>query len=465
MKKHFQTLSILFITGILLSSMIIAKPNGGISPDLIRKFELQLKSNTNDGAIMNAVSGTDLKKLTLNRELVNRHNDIFSMKIKTEGITDQKSTGRCWMYAGFNIMRPSVIKKYNLVSFEFSQNYLFFYDKLEKANLFLENMIATAGQDLSDRMLQKYLEAPVADGGWWNYFTALINKYGAVPKEAMTETENSEKSRNMNYIVDNLLRTDAIILRKMVNEKAKTKDIQAKKEAMLADVYRLLVYHLGQPPQEFVWKYCDKDEKITEKTYTPQQFFSEVVGTDLSNYVVIFDHAMHPYNKYYQMEYCRNVFEMPDMDFINLDIGTIKKITLAAVLDSIPVWFAADVGHYMERDHGIMAVDIFDYETLFNIDLTLSKKDRLLTRTVTPTHGMVFTGVDIVDKKPVKWLVENSWGTDIGKGGRWSMYDNWFNDYLLTIVVSKDRLPKDIQDLLKTKPTMLPPWDPMSELY
>ena len=463
MKKSSRILIILLTFGVLLCSTSIAKPAGNISPELVRKFDRQLTLDGNSRAIMNAVTGTDLKRLTLNRELVNRHNDIFSMKIKTEGITDQKSTGRCWMFAGFNIMRPVVIKKYNLKSFEFSQNYLFFYDKLEKANLFLENMIATADKDLTDRLLQKYLESPVADGGWWNYFTALIDKYGAVPKEAMTETVNSEKSRNMNYIIDNMLRTDAVTLRKMVNDKRKSKDIQAKKEEMLADVYRLLVYNLGRPPREFTWKYCDKDENIVRKQYTPRQFFDEVVDVNLDDYVMIFDHAMHPYNKYYKMEYCRNIFESPDMDFINLDIDKIKELTLAAVLDSVPVWFAADVGHYMEREHGIMAVDIFDYETLLNIDLTLSKKDRLLTRTVSPTHGMVFTGVDIVDEKPVKWLVENSWGTDYGKEGRWSMYDNWFDDYVLTIVLPKERLPKDILKLLQTKPTLLPPWDPMSD--
>jgi len=175
MKKCLYTLFALFIIGFLFSSLVFAKPGGNISPELIKTFDQQLKLDGNDGAIINAVSGTDLKRLTLNRELVNRHNDIFSMKMKTEGITDQKSTGRCWMFAGFNIIRPSVLKKYNLASFEFSQNYLFFYDKLEKANLFLENMIATADQDLSDRMLQKYLESPVSDGGWWNYFTALID--------------------------------------------------------------------------------------------------------------------------------------------------------------------------------------------------------------------------------------------------------------------------------------------------
>ncbi|MGC9365323.1 MAG: C1 family peptidase [Fidelibacterota bacterium] len=462
MSKRFQICVILVSISCLTAVSAIAKPAGSIDPQLLQEFNKKLNLTEKDRAILNATTATDLKQLTLNRELLNRHNDIFSMKINTEGITDQKSTGRCWMFAGFNIMRPVVMKKYNLASFEFSQNYLFFYDKLEKANLFLEQIIATADRDFDDRLLQKYLEDPVADGGWWNYFTALIEKYGAVPKEVMGETVNSEKSYNMNFIINNLLRTDAVILREMVHAKARKKEIQAQKEEMLAEVYRLLVYNLGQPPQEFIWKYCDKDEKIFEKSFTPQQFYREAVGIDLSEYVMLFDHAMHPYNKYYQMEFCRNIIEKPDMDFINIDIKTIKDLTLAALLDSLPVWFAADVSHHMERNHGIMAVDIFDYETLFDIDLTLSKKNRLLTRTLTPNHGMVFTGVDVVDGKPVKWLVENSWGTDTGKEGRWSMYDSWFDDYVLTIVLPKDRLPQDILDLLKTKPTMLPPWDPMS---
>ncbi len=461
--SRFAITVVLF--GVLGSSFVMAKSKGEINPEMIQKFQKQLDLEGQDRALMNAVTNTDLKQLTLNREIYNTHDDIFSFKIKTEGITDQKSTGRCWMFAGFNIMRPYVIKKYNLASFEFSQNYLFFWDKLEKANTFLENMIANADKDLSDRLIQKFLDSPVSDGGWWNYFTALVEKYGAIPKELMGETVNSEKSNNMNYVIDNLLRTDALTLREMALNQAKPKNIQAKKETMLADVYRLLVYHLGLPPQEFVWHTSDKDNKVIEKKYTPQQFYKEAVGFDLSEYVMLMDHSLHPYNQFYEIIYSRNIFEQGDMQFINLDIATIKELTLAAVLDSMPVWFAADVSHNMERKLGIMAVDIYDFETLLDIHLTMSKKERLATKALLPTHGMVFTGVDIVDDKPVKWLVENSWGTDIGKGGRWTMYDDWFDAYLLTIVLPKSRLPQEIQDILKTKPTVLPPWDPMSDAF
>ncbi|HCL00329.1 MAG TPA: hypothetical protein DHW42_09550 [Candidatus Marinimicrobia bacterium] len=438
-----------------------AKSDGSITPEMIKKYEQLLDLKGTDKALMNAVTNTTMKQLTLNREIYNNHNDVFSFKIKTEGITDQKSSGRCWMFAGFNIMRPGVIKKYKLPSFEFSETFLFFWDKLEKANLFLEIMIDNATKDLTEREMQKLFETPVGDGGWWNYFVALIEKYGAVPKEVYQETVNSEKSAGFNYVINNLMRHDAIELRRMVQEKNKKSAIHKRKEEMLADVYRLLVYHFGLPPQNFTWKYTDKDDKVVEKEYTPKEFYAEVVGIDLKEYVTIMDHAMHPYNTHYEINYCRNFIDIPNMDFINLDISELKKLTLATLLDSTPVWFAADVGHYMEKERGIMAVDLYDYQTLFQIDTRISKKDRLLTRTSTPNHGMVFTGVDLKDGKPVKWLVENSWGSKIGNGGRWTMYDNWFDEYVFTIIIHKSRLSEDVLKILKTKPSLLPPWDPM----
>ncbi|MCD6441422.1 MAG: C1 family peptidase [Candidatus Marinimicrobia bacterium] len=461
MKKTTCKAVIFLLTIIFQILPGFAKSDGSITPEMIKKYERQLDLKGTDKALMNAVTNTEMKQLTLNREIYNNHNDVFSFKIKTEGITDQKSSGRCWMFAGFNIMRPGVIKKYNLSSFEFSETFLFFWDKLEKSNLFLEIMIDNAAKDLTDREMQKLFETPVADGGWWNYFVALIEKYGAVPKEVYPETVNSEKSAGFNYVINNLMRHDAIELRRMVQKKNKKSAIKKRKEEMLADVFRLLVYHFGLPPQNFTWKYADKDNKVVEKEYTPKEFYEEVVGIDLKEYVTIMDHAMHPYNTHYEINYCRNFVDMPNMDFINLDIAELKKLTLATLLDSTPVWFAADVGHYMEKERGIMAVDLYDYQTLFQIDTRISKKDRLLTRASTPNHGMVFTGVDLKDGKPVKWLVENSWGSKIGNGGRWTMYDNWFDEYVFTIIIHKSRLSEDVLKLLKTKPSTLPPWDPM----
>jgi len=442
-----------------------AKSNGELSPRMIEEFRHQLDLDGADRALINAVTNTDMKQLTLNHQIYNSYNDVFSHKIKTEGITDQKSTGRCWMFAGLNIMRPYVIKKYNLKSFEFSQNYLFFWDKLEKANLFLETMIENTDKDLNDREMQILLKSPVADGGWWNYFTALIDKYGVVPKGVMVETVSSEKSENFNYILNNLMRANTLELRQMAQKTPKKNVLRKRKEEMLSDVYRLLVYHLGLPPQEFTWKYVDKDNNVSEKKYSPRKFYKEVVGFDLGEYVTIMDHTMHPYNTHYEIKYCRNITNISNMDFINLDISKLKEYTRASVLDSVPVWFAADVGHQMEKDRGIMAVDLYDYETLFNINTKISKKDRLITCASTPNHGMVFTGVDLKDDKPVKWLVENSWGIDRGNGGRWTMYDSWFDEYVFTIIIQKSHLPKEVLELLKTKPVVLPPWDPMMELF
>lgn len=456
---------ILICLFLIFSTAGFAKSNGELSPRMIEKFRHRLDLDGADRALMNAVTNTDMKQLTLNRQIYNSYNDVFSHKIKTEGITDQKSSGRCWMFAGLNIMRPHVIKKYNLSSFEFSQNYLFFWDKLEKANFFLKTMIENADKDLDDREMQILLKSPVADGGWWNYFTALIDKYGAVPKGVMVETVSSEKSRNLNYILNNLMRANTLELRQMAQNSPKKNVLKKRKEEMLSDVYRLLVYHLGLPPQKFTWKYADKDNNISEKKYSPRKFYKEVVGFDLREYVTIMDHAMHPYNTHYEIKYCRNIIDKSNMDFINLDISKLKEFTLASVLDSVPVWFAADVGHQMERDRGIMAVDLYDYETLFNINTKISKKDRLITCASTPNHGMVFTGVDLKDGKSVKWLVENSWGTDRGNDGRWTMYDSWFNEYVFTIIIQKSRLPKEVLELLKTKPVVLPPWDPMMDSF
>ncbi len=442
----------------------LAKSNKSVTPEMIQQFQQQLDLHGTDRALLNAVTNTDMKQLTLNRELFNNHNDVFSFRIKTEGVTDQKSTGRCWMFAGFNIMRPAVIKKYHLSGFEFSETYLFFWDKLEKANTFLELMIENAKKDLDDREMHKLFESPVADGGWWNYFVALVEKYGVVPKEVMPETVTSEKSANFTFITDNLLRQDALELRQMVIAGAKEANLMQRKSEMLAEVYRLLVYHFGVPPANFVWKYRDKDDKVVEKNYTPQSFYQEVVGVDLSQYVTIMDHAMHPYNKYYEISYCRNFIDQNNMTFVNLEISRLKELTLATLLDSVPVWFAADVKYDMDNKSGIMEQGIWDYPTLFRIKPDLSKKERLLTQASTPNHGMVFIGVDLVDGKPVKWLVENSWGTDVGKSGLYAMYDNWFDQYVFTIIIQKSRLPQDVLNLLKTKPIMLPPWDPMMNL-
>jgi len=437
----------------------------GLSPETIKALKESFKLDPSTRALLNAVSNNDIKSLSFNRLLFNRCDDVFNYRIKTSGVTDQQRSGRCWLFAGLNIMRPAVIEKYNLSGFEFSENHLFFWDKLEKANMFLDAVIETSDRKLDDRELQVLLEDPIPDGGWWSYVVHLIEKYGVVPKSVMSETKNSSNTRSMNALINRIARHDAVVLRRMAKRHKSVSQLKRKKLEMLKEIYRVLALHLGVPPEEFTWRCKDKDGKVIEGHYTPQSFYREVVGVDLADYVAVFDHPAHPYNRHYAIKYCRNMSDVPDMDFVNVTVDRLKELALRSVLEGEPVWFAADVGKENDYKDGIMAVGIYDVESLFGIDAKLSKADRVLLRESTPNHAMVFMGVDTVGTRPVKWLVENSWGTDRGNKGYWTMYDDWFDEYVYAVIIKKDFLPEDIVALFETKPTMLPVWDPMREMF
>jgi bleomycin hydrolase len=467
MKVHRAASVPFIIPCVLLAAFAgaFAEKPAGLTPEVLKQLRASVKMDSETRAVMNAVTNNDVKSLVLNRELVTGNSDIFNYKIDVKGITDQKSSGRCWLFAGLNIMRPAVIKKYNLAEFEFSQNYLFFWDKLEKANTFLDAVIELRGKPLDDRELQTLVKDPIPDGGWWSYVVSLIEKYGAVPKEIMPETNNSGSTGAMNRLLAKLVRRDAVELRASAAKGAKVQALQARKIEMLEDVYRLLVLHLGVPPQEFTWRYEDKDKKIGEAGYTPQSFYADAVGVNLADYVSIFDHPAYPYGKYYRIKYCRNMTDIPDMDFVNLDARTFKEYAFKMLLAGEPVWFAADSGADMERKEGIMEPGIYDYGSLFGLDLELTKADMILTFDGSPNHAMVFVGADTVGGKPMKWRVENSWGADAGDKGYWTMYDGWFDRYVYSVIVHKKYLPEDVLALLGTEPEVLPAWDPMRELF
>ncbi|OQX82718.1 MAG: hypothetical protein B6D63_07305, partial [Candidatus Latescibacteria bacterium 4484_7] len=434
-------------------------------PQTIKALKESFKLDARTTALLNAVTNNNTKDLAFNRLMFNKYNDIFNYKIKTKGITNQKQSGRCWLFAGLNIMRPAVMKKFNLDKFEFSENYLFFWDKLEKANMFLEAIIETKNKPFDDRELSLLVENPVPDGGWWEYVVDLMDKYGAVPKSAMPETKNSSNTRAMNALINKIARHDAIVLRDMAKRGKSATQLRKKKLEMLKTIYRVLALHLGVPPEQFTWRCEDKDGKIVEGTYTPVSFYKEAVGVKLSDYLPIIDHPIHPYGKHYRIKYSRNMSDVPDIDFVNLKIDRLKEFALKSLLAGEPVWFAADVGKENDYKEGIMAVGIYDYQSLFGIDASLSKADRVRLRDSTPNHAMVFIGVDTLGGKPLKWLVENSWGTDRGNKGYWTMYDNWFDEYVFAVIINKAYLPDDVTALFKTKPITLPAWDPMRDMY
>ena len=467
MKVH-RTAFVPFILAVALTlaaPAAFAQESTGLTKDVLKTLQASVKLDAQTRALMNAITNNDVRSLALNRELYNRHDDVFNYKIDVKGITDQASSGRCWLFAGLNIMRPSVMKKFNLSSFEFSENHLFFWDKLEKSNMFLEAVIDTRGKDLDDRELQVLIKDPVPDGGWWTYVVALIDKYGAVPKEIMPETNNSKSTGAMNAFLSRLMRHDAVELRAMAAKGAKMPALEARKIEMLKDVYRLLVLHLGMPPQEFVWRYEDKDNKVHETKYTPQSFFNDAVGVNLADYVSIFDHAAKPYNKYYVFKYDRNMADIPDQDFINMKIQDVKSYVLKAMLAGEPVWFAADVGVENDRKDGILEIGMYDYKSLLGVNMDLTKAERILYFESNANHAMVFVGADTLGGKAAKWRVENSWGSEVGAKGYWTMYDDWFDSYVYMVILNKKYLPESVLAILSTKPEVLPAWDPMRELF
>ncbi|MBN2070991.1 MAG: C1 family peptidase [Candidatus Krumholzibacteriota bacterium] len=437
----------------------------GLGKGDIREIRSSFRVDSQARALMNAISNNDLKKLTLNREFYNRQDDIFSDKVEAKGITNQKSSGRCWMFAGFNVMRPAVMERFKLDSFEFSENYLFFWDKLEKANMFLESVIETADRDIDDRTLQALLNNPVPDGGWWSYHVDLIEKYGVVPQCVSRETSHTSDTGRMNRVLNRMARADAAELRKMVSSGVGSDQIGSRKMEMMKDFYRVLVLHMGEPPEEFVWKVKNKDDEIIDKKFTPVSFYKEAVGIDLGDYVTIIDYPAYGYDRYYEIDYCRGIYDRPNMRFINLDIEELKKYSIRGIQEGEPVWFAADIGKENDVDEGVLAVDVYDYNTLLGIDHDLTKAELVQYRGGAPNHAMVFVGVDLEDNRPVKWRVENSWGTDRGDGGYWTMYDDWFGKYVFNVIVHKKHLPKSVLKLLDTEPEMIPAWDPMRAAF
>jgi bleomycin hydrolase len=461
---HHSKRQITFVIQLLFVffvSSLFANP-GELTTRDIDKIQSSFEMDTHTRAMYNSITNNDISSLALNRDILRSHNEIFSHKIKAKGITNQKKSGRCWLFAGLNILRPKVIENNNLEKFEFSQNYLAFWDKLEKANCFLENIIEFANRDILDREMEFLLRKPIPDGGYWENVVNLIEKYGVVPKEIMPETNSSGSTSLMNNLISRKLRADTVKLRSMHEKRRSVRSIRAEKINMLAGVYKMLVLNLGQPPTEFQWRFEDANSVVSElRTYTPNNFYKEFVNVDLREYVNIINDPTKKYGKHYSINLTRNVRDGDDAHFANVKMQTLKEITVKAVLDDEPTWFACDVGKDQSREHGIMAMGLFDYDSIYTTDMTMTKAERSLFRESVPNHAMVFIGLDMQNDKPVKWLVENSWGDEKGSKGLWTIYDSWFDENVYSIIVKKKYVPKEILDIYKQPAIKLPPWDPI----
>jgi bleomycin hydrolase len=459
---NLRLASFVIFLGTLATTALSAGPDGAITAADISKLMESVTLDPATRTAMNAVSNNDIRELALNREVVAVTDDVFSFKIPTKGITDQEKTGRCWLFAGLNLLRQGVIKKFGMEEFELSESYLAFWDKLEKANVFLEFMIETRDRDLLDREVDHMLDDPVGDGGYWGYVIGVVEKYGVVPKAFMAETHSSAETGRMNYVLTTMLRRDAMILRTMGAEGKSMDELREEKMKMLEDVFRILVINYGQPPSEFLWRTVDKDGKASEPTtYTPQQFYREVIGVDLSEFVSLANYPIHPFGKNYSINLTRGMADKPDITFANLDVAEIKSYAMKALLDSQRVWFGCDMGHDVHSKKGLMVKGLYNFEDLFDVELDMTKAQRLDYRHSSNNHAMVFTGVDIIDGKPRKWLVENSWGSERGDKGLFTMSDEWFDEYVFDVVIPKKYLPDTVLAIREQPPIALPVWDPV----
>ncbi|WP_283580818.1 aminopeptidase C [Ligilactobacillus aviarius] len=439
-----------------------------ISQEQLQNFQADLDKHEGHEVNERAVTKNGILSVSADYRSEVAMDRVFSIDIDTGKVADQKRSGRCWMFAALNTMRHSMREKLHMKDdFELSQNYTFFWDKLEKSNYFLENVLQTAELPTSDRKVAWLMQTPQQDGGQWDMLVALIQKYGVVPQTVMPETFNSSNSTEINKQLNLKLRKDAVELRELVAAKKSDADIQKAKEKMLNEIYRMLAYTFGEPPASFDFEYRDTDNNYHRiENITPQEFFKKYVGWNLDDYVSIINAptADKPFNHMYTVEMLGNVLGGRQVRHLNLDMQTFRKVAIEQLKHGESVWFGSDVGQESDRKKGIMDTNLYHQDELFDVDFSMSKAERLDYGESMMTHAMVLTGVDLVDDQPTKWKVENSWGDKVGEKGFFVMSDDWMEEFCYQIVVNKKYLPKDLQEILKEEPTMLAPWDPMGAL-
>lgn len=469
---------LLTLTALMLALTATAAEKGAINDQMIERFQNDLSKATYLKPMINATTNNKIKDLALNREKLLGLDKLFNVEVKGTGIIDQRSSGRCWMFAGANVVTPKIMTKLNQSDFELSQAFVAFWDKLEKSNMYLEKMIALRDKDIDDRSLQNYLDWGIGDGGWWNYYGTLINKYGVVPASIMPETKQSNSTGQLNNLLNSKLKQATAEIRRMAADGKSENDLRKYKEGVLSDVYRLLVLGYGEPPTEFTFRWEYKPEKskdedttalsdigneatVMEETYTPKSFLKEFFGDGMPEYIAISNNPAKEYGKLYKFDDGRNVQEVADMECLNLPIEKLKEYTLKSLTDSQIVWFACDVGKDNYNDSGLFAANVYDYDAAFGINFDLTKKDRILYHDMSPNHAMVLTAADTTSGGTVrKWRVENSWGSKAGDKGYWTMQDDWFDEYVLMVMVDKRLLSDDDLKLLDQKPVIVKDWEP-----
>ena len=411
----------------------------------------------------NAVTRVSIDDVAINREIINSTDHSLSVLLDDWKVTNQEHSGRCWLFAGLNLLRVGAMRKMNLKDFEFSQNYAMFWDKIERANYFLEAIIETADRDIDDRTVAHLLESVADDGGQWNMFVAIVAKHGLVPKSVMPETQSSSSTDRMNTSLRTILRQGARSVRAAA---ARGVDAaRAEKADLLRVVHRVLCIHLGTPPERFDWQWTDKDREFhRDGVLTPVEFAERYVDLPVGDYVCLVHDPRNPTGRTYTVQYLGNVLGAPPVTYLNVEMRLIKDLTAASLQAGEPVWFGCDVGKMMSSEYGIWDTALYDLAGVYDTEFTLAKADRLLYHETQMTHAMLFTGVDLADGRTRRWRVENSWGADRGKDGFYTMNDSWFDEYVFEIAARRDVLPAELRAALEAEPVVLPAWDPMGAL-
>ncbi|MEC7104691.1 MAG: C1 family peptidase [Candidatus Thermoplasmatota archaeon] len=438
----------------------------GVTKAQIEEFRKSFDSDPSATVAQNAVSNADLSTLALRRDLVQDMDFSFSTKLDDWNATNQRRSGRCWLFATLNLFRVGAMKKMNLKKFEFSQAHIHFWDKLERANHFLEAILETSDRPVDDRTIHFLLSDPIGDGGQWNMATNLIRKHGLVPMSAYPESHSSSSTGSMNTVLKDILRTTASEIRRILDDGGSNNEARRHKEGRMKEIWRVLCIHLGTPPEKFDWQWRDKDNEFHRKgTMTPLEFVDEYVEVDWEEYICIVNDPRNEYYRTYTVDFLQNVAGGPPVVYLNVPSNEMKDITQRLLEDGTPVWMGCDVGKNMARKRGLWDAELYDLKGLYGIQFGMEKADRLRFGQTMMTHAMLFTGVDVVDGKPRRWRVENSWGSeDSGEKGFYTMNDNWYDEHMFEIAAHKDYLTDEMKSGLKGDPIVLPAWDPMGSL-
>jgi len=455
------------VVGIALS-MTAQTKQGGISPEMLSEIQQQNAPTASGRALRNALAANAIDLLAKNQQNARALDTNFSVETKAQSITDQKSSGRCWMFSGMNVLRANFAKRTDSLTVSFSQDYLFFWDQLEKANLMLQGVIDTAEKPIDDQRVQFFFHYPLGDGGTFCGVADLAEKYGLVPSEVQPETFSADNTSKMSSLVKSKLREQGLELRRMVAGGKKARDIEKRKTQMLGDIYHMLVITLGEPVREFSYAFRNKQGKAVTpaKSYTPQTFYRETVGGPLNGtFIMVMNDPRREYYKTYEVELDRHTYDGHNWKYLNLPMEDIEQLAIASLKDGRKLYSSYDVGKQLDRKRGYCDTENYDYASLFGTTFTMTKAERISTFDSGSTHAMTLTAVDLdAEGKPLKWKVENSWGADWGQKGCLIMSARWFREYMFRLVVDRQYASEKLLRAYEQKPVMVMPEDPLFQM-